>query len=85
MTFIADLCSAPDTDSHQVEVTHPLEKDGFHTSNYLIFIHQDTGLLLGAMDSVLENGCVYFFEKLISLMLGHFYLQQTTIVSDAFF
>lgn len=62
MPFIADLCSSPDTDSHQIKVTHPLEKDGFHSSNYLIFIHQkDTVLLLGAMDSGLENGHVYFF------------------------
>lgn len=59
MTFIADLCSAPDTDRHQIKVTHPLEKDSFPISNYFIFIHQeDTVLLLGAMDSVLEKSHV---------------------------
>lgn len=85
-TFITDLCSGPDTDSRQIKVTHPLEKDNFHISNYFIFIHQkDTVLLLGAMDSVLENGHVQFFWKIIVLMPGHFYLQQTTTTNDTFF
>jgi len=54
-------------------VTHPLEKDSFHISNYFIFMHQkDAVLLLGATDTVLENAHVEFFLKANHFNAGPF-------------